>query len=311
MLDVVATQESLQKSAEQQTTALSFLQDKLTDALNQGCRPDAGNTCFSAGAKYYQQSNNAVDDMAAYVNIAHRFQPKVYAGLYLEQSVSSGFANTIDASNEQPLVAIYGGYSPSGTNLGLQIRAAAATHKINADITRPNFTNVNVEAGKGSTHFNGYSGQLEAAYALQATDKMIVSPVVGVRYAQVERNGYTESSSLDFPYKYGKMQSKQTNLFAGVQAEFNLSKQWNAYANAGLEQVLDHSDKAFSANEQYLSGLTYSDPDTRETRGYASAGVSYEIASNQKVGLGVGYRQSNFKSSRDSLSAQLGYTVQF
>jgi hypothetical protein len=49
----------------------------------------------------------------------------------------------------------------------------------------------------------------------------------------------------------------------------------------------------------------------RETRAYASSGISYSVAENQKVYAGVDYRQSNFKSSRDSLTAQLGYTMQF
>lgn len=309
MIDMVDSGEMLYKMAEQQTAALSFLQDKLTDALFQGCRPDANKTCFAAGAKYYQQSNHAVDDTAAYVNIAHSFHPKIYAGVYLEQSVSSGFADSIDANNEQPLMAIYGGFRPSGNQLGLQIRAAAATHKINVDITRPHTTNT--EAGKGSSNFKGYSGQLEAAYVLQATNKMTISPVVGIRYSQVARGAYTEMPTVDFPAQYGKMDSKQTSLFAGVETQLSLSEKVDAYAYVGLEQMLDHSEEAFSAKAPYLGGLAYDDPNVRNTKAFAYTGLSYKVAADQKIGLGVGYRQSNFKSGRDSLSVKLGYAVQF
>lgn len=310
MLDMTESQQMLDKAAEQQTAALSFLQYKLTDALAQGCRPDeGGNSCFSAGAKYYQQSNKAVDDTAAYLSLAHYFQPQLYAGVYLEQSVSSGFADSIDARNQQPLVSLYAGFSPSGSQNGLNIYAAAATYKTHADITRPNsnFT----EAGKGSSNFKGYSAQLSAAYGLQLTDNTRISPEVGLRYSSVGRDSYTEAASVDFPAEYGKMNSQQTNLFAGVKTEFNLNQQVDLYVNAGIEQLLDHSEQRFTAKAPYLGGVSYRDPQARHSKAYASTGLGYKVAANQKINVGAGYRQSSFASSRDAFTAQVGYSLTF
>lgn len=92
---------------------------------------------------------------------------------------------------------------------------AVATHKINADIIHPSVANT--EAGKGRFRFKGYSTQLEATYVVQATGKVTVSLVVGLRYSTIERSSYTESPTLDFPVVYGKIQGKPTkqNLFVG------------------------------------------------------------------------------------------------
>lgn len=61
----------------------------------------------------------------------------------------------------------------------------------------------------------------------------------------------------------------------------------------------------------YLSRANYNDPNVRNTKVYASTGISHEVEPNHKIGAGIGYRQASFKSSRDSLTGQLGYTVQF
>ena len=139
-----------------------------------------------------------------------------------------------------------------------------------------------------------------------------MSPYAGIRYVNIERNGYTEEAtpSVTTPLSYSSIRQETTSLLLGANFSARISPKLIGSGAIGIEQDISRKIGDYSAN-----GIVGLDPinfsnDTNRTRGVASVGLAYYVKNAQVISGQVTYREEAFGNT-STTTAMVTYTAGF
>ena len=307
LVDVPNTYSALSTNGYQLNAILNAQNTLLAVSLNYDCTVyGANNICVGVGGRYTNVSNPTTAQTAGNIQIGYRPHPAFRIGAFLDQGISNTTPSNYTVNNSQPLAGLFAVYAPSGTNLGLQVKASGAYGSNGATITRT--TLANTEAGQGKSTLTTQGAQLEAAYGIAAHESWIVSPLAGIKATSVSRNSYSETTGASFPITYNAVTQSATTAYAGAKVMGYVTPKVSVGVNAGVEQDLNSSVSNYSGSIYFLGGFSLAAPSIQKTRAFVGANSDYWLAKNERVSLGVYYNQQSLNTS-NGVTAMLNYTI--
>jgi probable HAF family extracellular repeat protein len=307
LVDVPNTYSSIVANGYQLNAILNAQNTLLAIGLNSDCNLYGENdVCVSAGGRYTNVSNPTASQTATNIQVAYRFNPKLRAGVFLDQGISNTNPNNYSVKNPQPLAGLFAVYAPSGTNLGWQVKASVAYSNNDVNITRT--TLANTEAGQGTAAMTTQGGQLETAYGLALDNGWIASPFAGIRSTRVSRDSYTETAGATFPITYNAVNQSATTAYGGAKVMGYVTSNISVGASAGVEQDMSSNISNNSGSIYYLGAYSLDAPTIRQTRAVVAANADYWIEKNQRVSFSAYYNQQSLNST-DGITVMLYYTV--
>ncbi len=218
MVDVSNTYVALGSNGQQLNGLLNLRHSLLGVALNDDCS-NYGNRklCVSVGGRSSSVDGNAASAAATAgtLQLGYRISPQWRVGAMADQGLSTAGAGNYAVRHTQPLMAAYAVYAPSGSALGLQLKASIAYGMDDVSITRTALANT--EAGLGQSSLSARGVQLEAALGLPVQGMWQATPFAGIKSTALSRAAYTETSGADFPISYRAVRQSATTAYAGIQ----------------------------------------------------------------------------------------------
>ena len=307
LVDVDNTYSALASNSYQLNSLLNAQNTALAVNLNSDCTVyGTNNVCVGVGGRYTNVSNLTSSQTAGNVQVGYRFDPSFRVGVFLDQGISNATPNNYTVNNSQPLAGLFAVYAPSGTNLGLQVKASAAYSSNGVNITRTTLSNT--EPGQGTSTMTTQGAQLETAYGFSVGDSWIASPLAGIRTTSVVRNGYTETAGATFPITYNSVTQSATTAYAGARVMGYVTPTVSVGASAGVEQDLSSNISNYSGSIYYLGDFSLTAPSIQNTRPFVSANAHYWIEKNQRVSLSTYYNKQSLNTS-NGITAMLSYTM--
>jgi probable HAF family extracellular repeat protein len=307
MVDVPNTYSALVTNSYQLNSLLNAQNTALAVNLNSDCTVyGTNNVCVGVGGRYTNVSSPTTSQTAGNIQIGYRFAPSLRAGVFLDQGISNATPNNYTVKNSQPLAGLFAVYAPSGTTLGVQVKASAAYSSNGVNVTRT--TLANTEAGQGTSTMTTQGAQLESAYGFAVGDSWIASPLAGIRATSVVRNGYTETAGATFPITYNSVTQSATTAYAGAKVMGYVTPTVSVGASAGVEQDLNSNISNYSGSIYYLGAFSLAAPSIQKTRPFVSANADYWVEKNQRVSLSAYYNQQSLNTS-NGITTMLTYTI--
>jgi probable HAF family extracellular repeat protein len=307
MVDVPNSYSALINNGYQLSSVLNAQNTALAVNLNSDCTVyGANNICVGVGGRYTNVSSPTSTQMAGNIQVAYRFAPSLRAGVFLDQGISNATPSNYTVKNSQPLAGLFAVYAPSGTNLGVQVKASAAYGSNGVNITRT--TLANAEAGQGSATMTTQGAQLETAYGYAVGDSWVASPLAGIRATSVVRNSYTETAGASLPVAYNSVTQSATTAYAGAKIFGYIAQKVSVGANAGVEQDLSSSISNYSGSIYYLGAFSSAAPSISQTRPFVTASADYWVEKTQRVSLSAYYNKQSLNAS-NGITAMLNYTI--
>ena len=309
LVDVDNTYSALASNGYQLNSLLNAQNTALAVNLNSDCTVfGANNVCVGVGGRYTNVGSPTVSQTAANIQLGYRFSPSFRAGVFLDQSIHNNAPSNYSVKNSQPLAGLFAVYSPSGTHLGLQVKASVAYSHKDVDITRPSLAFT--EAGQGSTAMTTQGAQLETAYGFAVNDSWVASPLAGIRATSVVRNGYTETVGALFPVTYNSATRTGTTAYLGAKVMGYVTPKMTVGVSAGVERDLNSNISDNSGSIYYLGAYSLAAPDMSETRHFVAANADYSFEKNQRVSLSAYYNKQSLNASHGT-TATLNYMIGF
>jgi probable HAF family extracellular repeat protein len=307
LVDVNNTYSAIATNSYQLNSLLNAQNTALAVNLNSDCTVyGANNVCVGVGGRYTNVSSPTSTQTAGNIQLGYRFAPSLRAGVFLDQGISNATPNNYTVKNSQPLAGLFAVYAPSGSNLGLQVKASAAYSSNGVNITRT--TLANTEAGQGTSTMTTQGAQLESAYGFAVGNSWVASPLAGIRTTSVVRNGYTETAGATFPITYNSVTQSATTAYAGAKVMGYVTPTVSVGASAGVEQDLSSNISNYSGSIYYLGAFSLTAPSIQKTRPFVSANADYWVEKNQRVSLGAYYNQQSLNTS-NGITTMLTYTI--
>ena len=255
----------------------------------------ANNVCISAGGRGTSTSAQGYATGSALLIAAYRTSLNLRLGAYLDQNLSASNPNgIISAGNGQPMGGLFAVWSDKLDGTGTEVKASVGYNNKNMTITRPVVGTS--EAGSGSTGLTSQGVNAIAKYGFGVSNKIVVSPYVGVRYMTTNMGAYNEGSnaSVLFPLSYASMSMNATTALAGLGANYKATEDWSFAASAGAESDLSTSNGSYSVTN--VNGLTPVglNPNPVKTRPTAMLAAYYNVDKNVQLGLTGLYRTDSF-----------------
>lgn len=304
-------------SVQQNTGGLASLYNQQAAAYNAALTYDCSvydenNLCVSAGGRYTYASPSATNAQAGLVIVGYRPAATFRIGAFADQSVNISTPNGFTQSKSSPMWGMFARWNlnKDGTGLGVQASAVSSSSKLT--VTRPQLSNT--ETGSGNTQFDGQGVQLSTSYLQPVTDATAVVPYLGLRYTRVNTGGYIENATatVTSPLTYNAMAQNNFSAIAGVGVKSLLVEKLTGTVSVGIQQSLKYS----MANYQGTSGITGLEtfsvqmPGANSAMATATAGLSYAVAKNERLGFNVLWQQQPFINT-NTTTALATYTIGF
>jgi hypothetical protein len=202
----------------------------------------------------------------------------------------------VNLGNNTPLLGLFGAWNERLDGTSVEIKVSVAYGQKNTTITRSVVGTS--EAGTGSSQLNSQGAQVTAKYGFAVMPAMIISPYLGIRYAQNNMGGYTEATSatVTAPLTYSALNTNATTALAGLGASYRLTPVVTTFASAGVETDTNTSNGTYSATG--ITGLMPINFNANpvKTRPTATLGAYYGVAKNQRLGVTGIYRQEPYQA---------------
>ena len=307
LVDVQNTYSALASNSYQLNSLLNTQNTLLAVSLNSDCTVyGANNVCVGVGGRYTTINSPSSSQAAGNIQVGYRFDPTLRVGIFLDQGISNRTPNNYTVKNSSPLAGFFAVYAPTGTNLGLQVKASGAYSNNVVNIART--TLANTEAGQGSSTMTTQGAQLESAYGFAVGDGWVASPIVGIKATKVSRNGYAETAGATFPITFNTVNQSATTAYAGAKVFGYVTPNVSVGASAGVEQDVTSSMSNYSGSIYYLGDFSMTAPAILHTRAFVGANTDYWIEKNRRVSLGVYYNQQSLNTA-NGVTAMLNYTI--
>jgi hypothetical protein len=272
---------------------------------------DKSGYCLSFQARY--SNYDSMNDGGGVLTAGYKVNDQWRLGAFLDYRASESGVTNIKLSTDLPTVGIFGAYSQNGDRTGLQAKLVAAIQKGSATITRTELTSTEPGAGKGSLNAHMVSGELGFGY--QVAPSVIVTPFAGLRYTDATRGSYTEdsSSSVSYPISYSDYAQRLTTATLGARVAGMFTEKLGYQIGAGVDHDLRQQTSTYSGTST-ISGLTSFDLSVdgvnNRTRGFASAGLFYQLAKNERLTGNVSLRNQAY-TSQNVATFMGGYQIAF
>ncbi len=319
LVDISNTIAALGKNAAQLNSILNLNSNLLYTTLDQDADLFGKNNIsisigsrasFVGGNASYLPSGAKNDSrqLGAFVKAAYRFNENFHAGIMLDQAVTTYLPNNFKSENSLPMMSIFANLHEHEDGRGAYLKASLAYSSTDLNITRDVMQNT--EAGAGSSRLTSQGALAEVGYGFNLKEKLILQPFAGIRYTQVMRNSFTETSGADFPITFQAAQRKATTSFFGAKIKANLTDNATLKIGAGIEHDLASTLDGYKGNISYLGAFDLTPTNVRKTRSFATAGLDYKLSGNQKLSLDLYYNQQALYSAK-ALTAYAQYVFGF
>lgn len=308
MVDINNTISSLYYNAAQLNSIINLKNSLITNNLNQDCdKFGSSNLCLGVSARYSNVNNHNAQEVAGILKVAYKFNPHLRVGILLDQTVNNSDPSNFVSSNPTPMAVLFSNLAQNSDGSGLNLRLAGSYNKSDLNIRRDNYL-ANTEAGKGDTSLTSIGLLAQLSYNQKLTNKISISPNLGIRRTEISRKAYTETSGADFPITYAALRQKSTTAIAGVNVNFNLTKKTNLSLGGGVEHNLQSSMDGYDGNISQIGSFSLKAQHIIKNRAFANAGISYDLKENQSISSSIYYGKQQFNNANVAM-VYLGYKL--
>ena len=299
MLDVTNTTTALATTGLQLHSILNYKNNLLSQSLNANCNV-FGVKKVCAQLTLRQDSDSTNDELSSnsaqsvYTLVgAYQLQPNLYLGGLIDQGDQELPSNYQDTRND-PTIGLFAAYSGTYEGREYTAKLSAAYNNENYNITRDVLTNT--EAGTGSSSIASEGIQLEVVTALPSYQGIALTGVAKINYKNSNRDGYVETSAVDFPVTYSAVEHDAVTSEFNLYGEKKLANQWVAGGYIGLEHDLSNEISSYDATGLYISSVSLTPRVLKTTRYQAGLYSIYALQPNQHIKLSLNYRDAPFLS---------------
>jgi probable HAF family extracellular repeat protein len=313
MVDVNNTVAVLSNNAIQLNSVLNLNETLLKSTLSQDAKIfGKNNLSLAVGARYLGvKSSNSKNDSAEVggtLKLAYRVNSHFRAGVFIDQGGDDKMPDNFKTRREMPMVGVFATLGENADDLGFSLQLAAAYNNSDLQITRDVLANT--EAGSGSANLVSRGAMAQLAYGFKPSEKIMIQPYFGVRFTDVKRDSYVETSGADFPISFDLARKKSTTGLVGIKAALSLSDRVDVKFGLGLERDLKASLDGYAGDISYLGSFDLTPEKIKEVRASGNVGFGYRVRENQQLGLDLFYFKQSVNSS-DAAVVYLNYTVGF
>ena len=291
--NVQPTVDSLAKSMGSMNTLAN---GNLTGGLGNDCSAfGANNGCVSVS---YGNTKAASGDLnSAGITVSKAVDPHWRLGVFVSQQLNNPTMGNIKFNSDGPATGGFIGWNMNtdGTGLGVTVSATQGDGKYTI-------------GGVDKTGVKAQAVQAKATYGIKLNDTTFVTPYLGVRDSNTTVNGYTETGPV-FPLSYGSVKQSTTDVIAGVGVSKKLTDKVTGSVGVGVVQNVSNKVGTLNASSD-MGNFSSQLPGGKYTSASASAGLSYELAPNQRIGVNVGFQDKTL-SGHSVGSVGISYTLGF
>ena len=293
MPDSAATQATVTNLA----TSLSDINTLASSALTGGL----GNDCYTTGesgacisVNYGRTKASTGDLNSDGIVISKTLGTNFRVGVYASNPINSPTVDGIKF-NGKPSVGgvITWNKNTNGTGLGVSVSTIQGRGNYVIGTNTPNVT--------------GQASQIKATYTFAPSDTVTVTPYVGVRKSTFNVDGYTDAGT--FPMTYATIKQSTTDLLAGVSVSKKITDKLSGYLSVGMVKNVFYNTGAVNATSD-MGTFTAPLTGDKYTSTAAGAGLSYEVAKNQRIGISFGWQQRGLVNANIN-SVGVSYSVGF
>jgi len=280
------------------------------------CNTFAENNICAAVAGRYTDLNNPENESAAAVLIGgYRFDSHASINVFYDRSVYHSSSNSVDFSNQGPLIGLRLNLQQNEDGTGLQFTAANTYQAQDVRLTRVSVIE-DSEPGSGNTDINTETYAAELKYGILLNADTFVNPYVGIQYSMVETDGYTEddAGSVQFPLTFQSISDETTTIKGGLELKRSVfSSMAYLFGRIGVEHdIQDSGSNQLKASYGSNTLSATLNNDKNETRMNGLVGMDYFITPNQKVTALAHYQELPWGgSSSDAITGFASYTIGF
>jgi autotransporter-associated beta strand protein len=289
-----ATLASIQQNAHGLSTLINTQSAVLQTGLSYDCTVfDKNNICVSAGGRYSYSGAGSTANQGGLLIVGYRPTANTRIGMFVDQSLDITAPSNIAQSKTDPIVGLFGNWQMNKDGLGLNIQASAVYSTSDLEISRTSssFT----EGGQGKTQFDAYAYQLQANYVEPVSNNVTIIPYLGLRYSRIHTGAYSETSTSQvvWPVSYNAVTQSALSAIAGIGVSTLLAENLHATASVGVQQNLSYSMDCYSgtSNTPGLTSFSVQMPNKTDTLATASAGLSYNLTSKERLALNALWQQ--------------------
>lgn len=306
-------------TVQQSANALSGIYNVQAASLQAGLTYDCNTfdkygLCASVGGRAtYALTAPSGNQQAGLLVVSHRPDAHFRYGGFADQSVATASPNGIKYNNSGPMFGFFGYWNNQKDQMGLGASITTAFSNSNLTVTR-NASLADTEAGSGNTEMQGQAVQAQATYAMQATTKIKAQPYLGLRYYRVATGGYSEGANAQVtsPLTYNAMAQEVFAAVGGVGATVFLAEKLTGNASVGIQQNLNYKMGNYQGTSSImgLESFSVNMPSNVNSMATATAGLTYAVKRNEKLGVNVLWQQQAFAAT-NTLTALATYTIGF
>ena len=280
------------------------------------CNTFAENNICAAVAGRYTDLNNPENESAAAVLIGgYRFDSHASINVFYDRSLYHSSSNSVDFSNQGPLIGLRLNLQQNEDGTGLQFTAANTYQAQDVRLTRVSVIE-DSEPGSGNTDINTETYAAELKYGILLNADTFVNPYVGIQYSMVETDGYTEddAGSVQFPLTFQSISDETTTIKGGLELKRSVfSSMAYLFGRIGVEHdIQDSGSNQLKASYGSNTLTATLNNDKNETRMNGLVGMDYFITPNQKVTALAHYQELPWGgSSSDAITGFASYTIGF
>ena len=280
------------------------------------CNTFAENNICAAVAGRYTDLNNPENESAAAVLIGgYRFDSHASINVFYDRSMYHSSSNSVDFSNQGPLIGLRLNLQQNEDGTGLQFTAANTYQAQDVRLTRVSVIE-DSEPGSGNTDINTETYAAELKYGILLNADTFVNPYVGIQYSMVETDGYTEddAGSVQFPLTFQSISDETTTIKGGLELKRSVfSSMAYLFGRIGVDHdIQDSGSNQLKASYGSNTLTATLNNDKNETRMNGLVGMDYFITPNQKVTALAHYQELPWGgSSSDAITGFASYTIGF
>jgi hypothetical protein len=232
------------------------------------------------------------------VTLGKRVTPNWRVGVVLSETFNTLNVGGVQSNTPLPVAGLYANWNMSSKGYGLGVQNSIARSSSNLTITRTG--TVYSEGATGKTTSNGLAYQSKATYTIPMSPKTNVTPYIGLRYTQLNTNGYTETGA-QYPLTYNSLNQNTTDALVGVSASHQFGA-LTGFVNLGLTKNLSYDAGTLSGSSKIIGLNSFSTqlPGSHYTSAGVGAGVNYDLGRDQYVGASVGWQQKSLLNTNIS-----------
>lgn len=303
------TQNSLQTQSSYLMSAMNLQKTAINLGLNYDCTTfDSNGFCVGAGGRYTTlDSNSQFNNSSAIVVTSIKLAEYIRIGGYLDQNISSKLKDISLSNNKGPLGGLFVVLSENDkTHEGYELRLAANYQSKHADISREVIGNSEAGSGNASLESMGALGQI--SYSFKASDKILLTQYLGLRYSQIKRSAYIEGSNVSTPLSYSEVKDEAATALAGLKLNIALADDFNIQGHLGIED--DVHQKTGNLITSGIDGLTpvAISSDKNHFRGVAGIGAALNVSKYQVLRGYINYQQLPYQT-KAATTAMLTYEL--